>query len=251
MKKMTGTLPDELRSEIDFSYLEGLGEQEQRAATFYEYARHCEPIKEFVAELRQAGAFKVGKLSPELALRVASMKYILRQEQLLGLVVSEGFPEKPYRDSKTGRGLFESKQNFYGIDVLSCIPWRALRLGSGKNQNSEDAVYLGGCYESRTIHAISVPWKYTNRELAKMFFDLLAGLRPGHLPEPKKAGRKGRSEKFGTRDMLNQLKAYRLSKNGFNYLASEKLYTSPQAWRKAVNAATKRISRMMLDPFFG
>ena len=254
MKKHSKTLPKRVRERIDFEYIKGLGEQEQRAATFYEYGRHCVPLKEFVEELRQAGAFtkdRVEPLSLELSSKLNAKLHVWKNYQLYGLGVSDDFPDKPFKDNKTARGLFDSESNYYGIEKVGRFPWPALLEAHVKNRNMEQALAdLRACSGTSTVHAIFIPWKYTNGELAKMFYDLLPDLRPDDFPEPKKAGRRGRSEKLGIWAMLKQLAAFRLDAAAFDYSAIGSPYGSKKGFNEAVKIATERINRMMEQPFF-
>jgi hypothetical protein len=254
MKKRQ-TLTKKLMNDISFGYVQALGEQEQRAIAFYEYARHCKPIKDWVSKLRQTRAFDGGQLDPASLRELASNSHILRLEQLLGLAKSDAFPDKPYKDSKAGRDLFRSAKNFYGTDRVACIPWTgfdALRANLKRGRTREQELDVLEKWNGiATVHAISVPWKYSNAELAKKFLELLPQMRPSRFPEPKKAGRKGRADKLGSLDMLRQLVAYRLNRANFPYLSSRSPYLSENGEKKAVKLAAQRIDMMMKRPFFG
>jgi len=255
MKKQSKRLSKRLRNEIDFEYVGELDEQEKRAATFYEYARHCNPLKEFVSELRQAGAFckdKAETSNLELLGRLNSKSRIWHNYQLYGLAVSNDFPKKPFKDNKAARGIFASKSIYYGIEVMSRIPWPAVIGGWVKNRNTEDALIdLRNWSGTSTLHAIAIPWRYSNEQLGKMFLELLRTLRPENLPEPNNVGRKGSYENLGVLDMLNQLAAYRLQQAGRNFDSDGHIYTTEKGWDKAIGIAKDRIEGMADHPFFG
>jgi hypothetical protein len=252
MNEKISVLPEKIRGEIDFDYIDELGEQERRAATFYEYARHSVPLKEFVKELKEAGAFKSGLSLPlEMQEKVNSKLNVLSIIQLWGLVVNDGFPSEPYQHSKKGDANFPSDSNYYGIEAMARIPWSTIMEGVWQRRNKEEQLdYLREQNGSSTLHAISIPWKHTNRELMTMFRDILLKARPDNFPEPKKGGRKGRSAKLPVKDLLNQLAAYRLYQAKCDFYEGGLKYQSEKGWKKAIRMAEKRIESIMERPFF-
>ena len=137
-------------------------------------------------------------------------------------------------------------QQYPGRRSLSCFA-NARSKGSAKRNSSRTG------REGKTLNAISIPWNYRNDELTEFFRELIPRLRPPEFPEPKKAGRKGRSSGLGAIDMLNQLAAVRLHRAGFNFDQASRFtpYSSRKGWDKAVRAAEERINNMTTRPFFG
>ena len=169
----------------------------------------------------------------------------------------------------TARGFLKSRSETYGktikflkhydssfgIDSPSPIPWKAILelLRQRKEQGvSETEFFENWKKRGKTLNAISIPWNYRNDELTEFFRELIPRLRPPEFPEPKKAGRKGRSSGLGSIDMLNQLAAFRLHRARFNFDQASRFtpYLSSKGWDKAVRAAEERINNMTTRPFF-
>ena len=255
MKRKAKTLPKKIRNEIDFAYIEKLCEQEQRAATFYEYARHSDLIKELVRDVRKEEVFNGKQASPKLLQKLVPImgSSIPWMSLLFMLVQCDGFPDLSFRKTTKTPEVVESMGPAFGIGITTpcLIPWKAVDAfrADWKKKELNDAEMLNQFGDTGSLHAIVIPWKnYTNDELTKLFAQVISRWRPGHFPEPPKRGRKGLS---GTVDMLHQLSAYRLDANGYNRSEMRFHYTSEKGWKKAIATAKKRIEGMMNRPFFG
>ena len=255
MKRKAKTLPKKIRNEIDFAYIEKLCEQEQRAATFYEYARHSDLIKELVREVRKEEVFNGKQASPKLLQKLVPImgSSIPWMSLLFMLVHCDGFPDLSFRKTTKTPEVVESMGPAFGIGITTpcLIPWKAVDAfrADWKKKGLNDAEMLNQFGDNGSLHAIVIPWRnYTNDELTKLFAQVISRWRPGHFPEPPKRGRKGLS---GTVDMLHQLSAYRLDANGYNRSEMRFHYTSEKGWKKAIATAKKRIEGMMNRPFFG
>lgn len=206
-------------------------------------------------KLREAGAFKGGwnggGVDREFMRKLAREAKIFNSAVIMILARCDGFPEKPFRDS----GIREHDKAWrVGMDSVMAWPWESL-IALRDNFTREGLTEMK-FYENQpsgsTLHPISIPWSYTNEELATMFKALLPRLRPRELPEPKKAGRSGRALGTGCVDMLNQLAAFRLNREGFDFDCASKLtiYTSAKGWRKGLLTAERRINQITELPLF-
>ena len=104
-------------------------------------------------------------------------------------------------------------------------------------------------------YGLIIPWSHTDAELTKQFREWLRQLRPADCPEPKRAGRSSRSSAVSPIDMLHQLAAFRLEREGFTFLTASELearkpYLSQKGWKRGVRAARDRIEKMAKVPFF-
>ncbi|MCE0484547.1 MAG: hypothetical protein LV479_09950 [Methylacidiphilales bacterium] len=252
MKKKAQTLPKKLGDEFDLTYIETLSEQERRAATFYEYARHSGPIKDLIMELRKEGIFSGSgrEASPELFKKLLPKMTsgILKGDELIFLTNCTDFPDQPFRLTAEYRNLFGSGTQSFGIKAPCFFPWKAVDAfrsdWRSKGLNEAEMLAKAGWYP------VYLPWgNYTDEEITEMLGERIGSLRPSHAPEPKRPGRKGSSKSLGTLDMVRQLKAYRLHATCCD--RPPRLYQSEKGWNQAIRAAEKRIEGMMERPFFG
>jgi hypothetical protein len=260
MKSAPRKIPARLRANTDFSYVEQLPHATRRTAAIYEYWRHSDEHKEVIAAFRKAGVFKEewdGKgLDPKLRQKCLRQPQIFDLEFIDLFCQDDAFPEKPFRDS----GLKDLRQSWRtGIDVLDPFDsesWNALkgfRKVLARRGQSEMDVY-GNQPPGTTVWVISINWRsYRDAELTDQFGKMIrGGLRPPEFPEPKKAGRGGRSAGSRALDMLRQLAAFRLLNAGFDFDSTSKLthYRSPKGWKNAVLKAEKRLGNMTKQPIF-
>jgi len=259
-KKKAVLLPKILRADTDFLYLRELPSVISRIAAFYEYARESAELKEIISATRKAGMFRAGftaDIPPELLQRLSALSSLLPIDQLLVLHDCNGFPEKAFRDVRQNLEILKHYDSF-GVNHVGTIPWRVLILlrrtyTSAGLTELEYWTSWTSERQGRTLHAISIPWKYTNAELTQSFNRLIGKIRPAQFPEPKRAGRKGRSSGSGAIDMLHQLAAFRLNRAGFSFDRAGQFtpYVSKRGWAKAIIAAEERIKHMTRCPFFG
>ncbi len=255
---------DELLRDTNFQYVPLLSDSLKRAAAYYEYARESAELIDAVVELREAGAFKPGlkkrPVKPELMRKLTWEGKMFPMEGLLVLAESDDFPRKPFREAVQNSEILKRGGISLGISRPVDLPWKALislRNDLTRHGFSEMDFYENHNRGPSTLHAISIPWHYTNEELAAFFCELIPKLRPSDRPEPKKAGRRGRTSGSGAVDMLNQLGAFRLNRAGWKFdpawKPTRKLtpYVSVKGWKKAVHAAEERINNMTKRPFFG
>ena len=253
-------LPEMLKADTDFGYVSELSEVIRRIAAYYEYARESEELKEIISAVRKAGMFRpgfTGDIAPELLQRLSALSSVLPIDQLLVFQDCDGFPEKPFRDVRQNLDILKHYDSF-GVNHVGTIPWRALILlrrtfTSAGLTELEYWTSWTSERQGRTLHAISIPWKYTNAELTQSFNRLIGKIRPAQFPEPKRAGRKGRSSGSGAIDMLHQLVAFRFNRAGLSLDQARQftIYLSKRGWVKAIRAAEERITHMTLRPFFG
>ena len=249
----------DLEADTNFSYVPALPDTLKRVAAFYEYARESPELIEAVVELRESGTFKPGgkkrDVKPELLHKVLREAEMFPIMALLILAESGDFPRKPFRDALQNSEILKCGNLTLGISPPVELPWKTLIM---LRQNwtrwglSESEFYEDNSRGSRTLHAISIDWGYTNEELAAFIRELIPRIRPSGSPEPKKAGRRGRRTGSGAVDMLNQLGAFRLNRAGVDFAGSGRrtLYVSSKGWAKAVRSAQERINNMTKRPFF-
>jgi hypothetical protein len=250
----------ELFAESCFDYVPTLSNSLARAAAYYEYARESAELIEAVDELRQAGAFDPeGRKRPiksELNHKLAWERDVYRMDALLMLVRCGEFPAKPFRDAVQNTDRPEHRFTLR-VNGPGHLPWRELlwlRDHMTERGLGEIEFFELGHDACSTLHAISIPWTFTNDELIGFFRELIPRLRPPASPEPKKAGRRGRTSGSGAVDMLNQLGAFRITRAGvdsYAFVRKRTPYVSDKGWRKAVSAAKERIDNMTKRPFFG
>jgi hypothetical protein len=146
---------------------------------------------------------------------------------------------------------YQLQNTHFGVHRVSYVPWGVifeLRRAYG------DDAMLWTLINDSSLIALVIDWRYTNDELKDDFERLLSELRPKQLPEPRQAGRSGRSKALGAVDKLNQLTAYRMHQEGLNLgdLSAEIcIYTSKKGWQKAIAEAEERIAKMTERRFFG
>ena len=247
-----------LEADTDFEYVKSLPEEKQRLAAFYEYARESDELKDAVRGLREAGVFKAGytqsDIKPELMSKLISGENHFPIEGLYVLSQCDDFPEKTFHEAELNADILKQTIVLLGSPRPAALPWKAII--AMRNYFTRDGRREIEFYENRikgsTLHAIAIPWYYTNEELADFFREMIPTLRPSDIPEPKKAGRTGRCS-GGAVDMLNQLAAFRWNRAGvgFDDAANLTIYTSKKGWQKAVRAAEERISNMTKRSLFG
>jgi hypothetical protein len=246
---------------FDLTYFKELEIQEQRAATFYEYARHSSTMTVLIAACRKEAVFSGGHANPDLLNQILKMTTsdACPLGELLMLAESEGFPSQPFNVTAKYEKLFGSATTSFGVPPIASIPWQTVDMVRAEwrktRQNEHELLSRQGWL------TYGFPWSQcTNQEVVAIFGQFVQNLRPRNIPEPSRAGRKGRSRTLGTGDMINQLSAYRLDYAGFNFSNGARLvahsdgarvYRSEEGWRKAICAAKRRIDGMMNQPFFG
>jgi hypothetical protein len=224
----------------NFAYVKDLPKHLQRMAAFWEYARESNELRDLAESLRKA--LRTGKDISEISNRYFN---ILNIEEVGLITASLYFPAFPFEDV-LDRDLIPDliRTNYqFGISGIICLPFNGF-LPRGWQ--------LPKHY---TVHAVAIPWDRTDAELTDMFGELLEGIRPHDQPQPRRAGRKGRYSGVSPVDMLNQLVAFRVSREGIalNEVAQflgYNLYQSQKGWRSAALAAAKRIGDMGRAPFF-
>jgi hypothetical protein len=250
----------ELLAESCFGYVHTLSNTLARAAVYYEYARESAELIDAVNELRDAGTFNPGgrkrPINRELQHKLAWEKDVFRVDALLMLVRCKEFPTEPFRNAVQKA---EHPEQAFSLSLRgpAAIPWEPLL--SIRSDWVKQGLREIDCFEleirgSRTLHAIDIPWAFTNDELMAFFQKLIPKIRPSRFPEPKKAGRRGRTSGSGAIDMLNQLGAFRITRAGVDDLAFVRKrtpYVSDKGWKKAVSAARERIDNLTKRPFFG
>ena len=220
---------------------------------FYEYWRESADHKEIVMACRKARVFepgyKGGGLRQEMQLRIARRPDIFPISVIMLLAKCDGFPELASREVKLCARGFSLAMEQVGV-----IPWRAVIASreARKMEGCSEDEFFEEQFRGTTLHAFSIPWRYTDVELANMFLKLIPRLRPPEFPEPRKAGRKGRYTGSGVVDMLRQLAALRLQRAGVDFEGAKefKLYGSAEGWKKALRTARERISSLRIRPLF-
>lgn len=257
MKSPLPEIPAQLRADVDFGYVTALPDVRKRLAVFYEYWRESVRHRTFTLLFREAGVFKPGwepeGAWPEFFQMLGRKPEIFPTDVLMLLAGCDGFPERPFSES----GMKEIAPDWrMAMNGITDWPWEsliAMRDDLTARGRSEIDFYTKAQPPCRTLNALSIPWNYTNDELTAMFRQSLTKLRPREFPEPKKAGRRGRSAGAGSVDVLNQLAVFRLAKAGFDFNTGGKLtlFTSGKGWKKAIIAAAKRIHNLSSHPLFG
>jgi hypothetical protein len=227
----------------DFAYVRDLPKHLQRMAAFWEYARESKDLRDLAESLSKA-LLKDQDIS-EIRNRYFT---ILDVEEAALITGSTFFPAFSFIEQLVfglpGR-LRTSYQ--FGISGINCLPL--------KESLSFIMQLPGPLPKHYTMHAIFIPWDRTDSELTDMFRELLQGMRPHNQPQPRRAGRKGISSSVSPIDMLNQLVAFRVSREGIPFdeaaeFAGYKLYQTEKGWRSAALAAAKRIGDMGRVAFF-
>src|ERR1700731_4679809 len=118
----------------------------------------------------------------------------------------------------------------FGTDGPVALPWTTYLSLKGFDMSGAYAKWH--LRMGRSIHPISIPWNYTNAELTRMFGPIIRRLRPKEFPEPSRAGRKGRGKSGGGFDLLRQLVAHRLHRQGISF--------DDPSWRKFHRYVSKR-----------
>jgi hypothetical protein len=255
-----------LKADTDFDYVRTLRDPEKRVAAYYEYARHSPEIVEMVKQIKRAGGLQlklkgsVPVFNPAIPAEIAQLLIdqcdIYPAAEISILDQTEEFPHIPFRDARKGLKCLEHVDAF-GQERPLKVPWNVVELlrstvMRGGDGRSEFDYWCCG-FRAKTLNAISIPWQYTDEEIAAFFRVLIPKLRPREYPEPKKAGRRGRSSGSRAIDLLNQLAACRFQRAGFEFteIGKNTPYTSSKGWNKAVTAAEDRIRNMTQRPFFG
>jgi hypothetical protein len=254
----------ELLRDTDFKYVPLLAESLRRVAAYYEYARESAELIEVVTALRKSRIFETGgencAINPELMRRIAAGREMYPIEALYILTECDDFPRKPFYDALQNGEVLKRPGKTLGVSGPVELPWKvvlSLRNHLTRQGFSETQFFDLHSRGVSTLHAISIPWNYTDQELADFFRKLIPRLRPPGSLEPKKAGRRGRSCASGAVDMLNQLGAFRLNRAGWKFDRACKItrkitpYISENGWKKAVRAAEERINNMTKRAFFG
>jgi hypothetical protein len=227
----------------DFAYVRHLPKHLQRMAAFWEYARESKDLRDLAESLRKA--LRKDQDISEIRSRYSNILYV---EEVGLITASTYFPAFSFNEQlKLGLpgGLHTSYQ--FGISGIICLPLKEFLSLARQLPGSLPKHY--------TRHAVLIPWDRTDSELTDMFGELLQGIRPHNQPQPRRVGRKGRYSGVSPVDMLNQLVAFRVSREGIPfYEAAEfsgyKLYQTRKGWRSAALAAAKRIGDMGRVAFF-
>ena len=262
MKPTRKEIPPEIRAETDFGYVKKLPQHLHQLVCFYEYWRESE---EHISLINFCRTFKVftpdwkgrGSAGSELK-KIVEMSDIFPTSMLLGITLCAGFPAKTFKDSgyKDQTGYTSAPRR--GVSESS---WRLLlslremfeEKGSAKFGGLDHLGFLEQPSFDQHLWPISIDWRYTNDELASSFRQLVERVRPKQFPEPKKAGRAGRSTGAGTFDKLNQLGAFRLDRAGFSFDDGSRLteYRSEKGWSNGIRTAKDRIANLATHTLFG
>jgi hypothetical protein len=228
----------------DFAYVRHLPKHLQRMAAFWEYARESKDLRDLGESLRKA-------LRKDQDISEIRNRYfnILNVEEVGLITASIYFPAFPFNEV-VERDLIPGpvRTNYqFGVSGISCLPLKEF-LSLARQLTWTLPKYY-------TMHAVFIPWDRTDSELTDTFGELLQGMRPHNQPQPRRAGRKGRYSGVSPVDMLNQLVAFRVRREGIPFdevaeFAGYKLYQSEKGWRSAALAAAKRIGDMGRVPFF-
>ena len=177
----------ELLRDTDFRYLPSLSDALKRIAAYYEYARESADLIDAVNELRESGTFKPGNqkraVKPELMHKLIWEREMFPTDGLCILAECDDFPEKPFRDALQNAEILKWPGISLGISRPVDLPWKtviSLRNDLMRDGYSEMEYYENRNRGGSTLHAISIPWNYTNDELAEFFRWLIPKLRP-HL----------------------------------------------------------------------
>ena len=258
-------LPTKLRSEIDFTYIEALPDSKKRAAAYYEYAREAPELHAIARAIQTAGKPLVWapdgiipefnpRIPPEMVKQFTERCDVFPIHSLVLLFeAGANFPDLPFRDARHHMPImqYEEWPDFSGDPIE--VPWGALPVyqrqlveGGGTNLDR----WIRG-FETLKLHLISIHWDQTDDELTEKFRKLIPRLRPKSMPEPRRAGRGGRASGSGIKDILNQLAAYRLKKQGLSYESASRhtTYQSFNGWKKAIATAENRIANITKRPF--
>lgn len=233
--------------EVDFAYAVNLPAHLQRMAAFWEYARESAPLRELVEKEYDSWRETWGdetvvqRWQNELAERFGT-------DRLLLVTNYPFFPFAPFEQIiKCGAfSRFYTARGFGSASVY-CFPLARAEQFRPRFER-----------EGYALYGVAIPWKRTDRELAKMFEQELRTLRPERVPEPAAhPGRRGRSPTESPLDLLNQLAVLRLQRQGVRFQigltgvgTKGNSYASRRAWTNAVRAAQERIDNMLKKPFF-
>jgi hypothetical protein len=215
-------------------------------AAFWEHARESSELRELAKSFRKVASWKSKAEGQQV---LSHYDEIVRVDELL-LLISPLFPQFPFKKLKSDgwlpRRLLELRQ--FGIRGLLCSP-----LADFFSLIATKA-HRHWIEPTETFYGVAIPWSYTDAELAKEFRAMLKYLRPSNRPEPKRAGRAGRSSHVSPVDMLHRLAAFRLERLGFTFsdktIEHRPPYYSQEGWNKAVKEAKLRIENMAKLPFF-
>jgi len=224
-------------------------------AAWFVDTRESKPFIARVNALRKAKMFASGDDADLATIKEHCTRHLLIISvlELRLLVCCKDFPTKPFRHARWNsetKPMLNSKS--FGTDGPVALPWTAYFALKGIDMSAAYAQWhlrLG-----RSIHPISIPWQYTNAELSEMFQPIIKRLRPKEFPEPTRAGRKGRVKSRGGLELLQQLVAYRLTKQGIAFDDRQwsrfHIYKSKRGFEKAAWAAASRIDSITKVPFF-
>jgi hypothetical protein len=228
----------------DFRYVRRLPKHLQRMAAFWEYARESKELRDLAESLR--GALRRGQDISEIRNRYFNIFYV---EEVGLITASLYFPALPFNEVLE-RDLIPDliRTNYqFGISGISCLPLEGFLSRAWQAPEPLQKHY--------TAHAVFIRWDRTDSELTDMFGQLLKGIRPRDQLQPRRAGRRGRYSDVSPVDILNQLVAFRVSREGIPFgevvqFLGYKLYQSQKGWRSAALVAVKRIGDMGSVPFF-
>lgn len=254
-----------LRENLDFGYVTSLPAALQRKAVYYEYARECPPIRDFVRRFQKVAPYSKGSREQEWN-KLWEENRFADPFLVVDLICQPSFPKKPFKETLKGLldiRVFPPALRAIGVSLIGCAYLSDVLLRKASGQSVDDLSPEGWpswsecCGSSE--YAIKIDWRCGDFELQKMFGELLAVIRPETCPGPPRAGRRGvGNAQTGMRDMLNQLVAYRLDAHGYTpkdayEWTQHTNLTIPWAkkdegwrkgWRKAVLDAEMRIVRM-------
>ncbi len=256
MKPTRKEITPEIRAESDFGYVKELPQHLHQLVCFYEYWRESEEHRSLINFCRTFKVFTPewdgqGLASSEFR-KITDLGDIFPIPILQRIASCPGFPMKPFKDSgyKDLTGYTSAPR----LGVAESSWGLILSMREKFEKESQDCLeVLEAPSQDQDLRPIVINWTYTNDELASSFRQLVEKWRPKQFPEPRKAGRSGRSTGAGTLDKLKHLAAFRLDRAGFSFddASPLKLYLSEKGWSKGIHMAKTRIAKIATRTLFG
>jgi hypothetical protein len=228
----------------------------QRAGITYELARSSGMMRGFIERLREIGLSDPDTLpihpAGDHSIWPIEVLYSGNWQWMRTLAACECYPHFDFSialNGTSGRSL----RALGRVSEVGFERWKYVLPSIDKAGNPKP----GFIQPSANWHIVVIPWECSNREIARQFAAKLPEIRPYNRPEPRRPGRRGRSEKAGGRDILNQLTAYRLEKLGVGFIGARKLgfsvygSTSAKGWKRAVDQTTERLREIFEKKLFG